>query len=211
MYDCFKHLPFGQYLRPVTPSRDGHDRYADQGSLLHLTTDIPLSHPDVKIPRTNPLRNVNGSSASTTRMAVEIPNAKDLAMERGRKTELMKIGDVLSVTKDEEGFVWKDEISRCKAADDCRYIYVQEVHDSRNNERSFSGTWLYKPSDTSCAKIQYPFPNKLFLCDNCTCKQSRIEKDKVIDVVTVVGHGHPSECRNIFPRQKYLENVRFAR
>jgi DNA (cytosine-5)-methyltransferase 1 len=40
-------------------------------------------------------------------------------VERGRKIKTIQVGDVLSVTKDGEGSVWKDEKTRWKTADDC--------------------------------------------------------------------------------------------
>jgi DNA (cytosine-5)-methyltransferase 1 len=108
--------------------------------------------------------------------------------------------------------VWKDEVTLWKAADDCWYVYVQGVHESDKGERSFDVIWLYKPSDTSCAKMKYPFPKEFFLSGNCSCKQSRIKEDEVIDVVAVAWHGQPSEsCQNIFVRQTYVKNDRFVK
>jgi DNA (cytosine-5)-methyltransferase 1 len=211
VYDCFQHLGFGQYLKAVDLAREEHDRYAHQGNSLHLTVDVPLSRPVVQIPMMNPLKTVNGPSASATRRAGATTSAETPTMDRHRMIKAIKVGDVLSVTMDGKNSIWKNEVSRWKAADDCWYIYVQEVHDSKNDERSFGGIWLYKPSDTSCAKMKYPFPNELFFSDNCNCKNIRIKEDEVIDVATVMWHGHPSENpHDLFIRQTYLKNDTFV-
>ncbi|KAK6597004.1 cytosine-specific methyltransferase [Botrytis cinerea] len=115
--------------------------------------------------------------------------------------------DVLSVTKDGADSVWKDESSKWKTEDSCWYLYVQIKHQSLRGNYSFDGIWLYKPSDTSCAKMKYPYAKELFLSDNCTCgsRDSRIAHDEVIDIIPIIWHGLPSET-DIFVRQTYLRH-----
>ncbi|KAF4628025.1 hypothetical protein G7Y89_g10124 [Cudoniella acicularis] len=139
------------------------------------------------------------------------PRAPDVEIP-AKRTEV-RIGDVLAVTKDGEGSVWKDEISKYKAADTCWYVYVQGIHEpaTPDDQRSFDGLWLYRPSDTSCAKMRYPFSNELFLSDNCTCNRGRISQDEVIDIVSVMwACGPPKSSTQLFIRQTNLENERFV-
>jgi DNA (cytosine-5)-methyltransferase 1 len=215
IYDCFGHLRFGQYLKSVAPTRNAYNQQLFQGNSLSLNVAATQSRSVIEIPSQSPSTIGNVSSMSPPRSASKIPIPKDSEMERRRKIGAIKIGDVISVTKDGEGSVWKDEVSRWKVSDHCWYVYVQAVHELHSVGRSFDGIWLYKPSDTSCAKMKYQYPNELFLSDNCTCKNGRmegtIEEDAVIDVVSVAWHGQPAEfSKDLFIRQTYLENDRFV-
>lgn len=208
VYDCFEHLRFGHLLKSVRPTTKAQDLRASQGKALDLPVDRAASHPAVGIPLSKASMPVKGLSDDKS---VSMDDKKaDFLAELKQKIKAIRVGDVLSVTKDGEGSVWKDEVSRWKAADDCWYIYVQEVHESSKGKRSFSGLWLYKSSDTCCAKMKYPFPNELFLSDNCTCSHGRIPEDEILDVVTVAWHAQPSKVQQgLFVRQVYLENEKF--
>lgn len=211
VYDCFHHLRFGHHLKSVEPKKAAHDRQANQGNTLHLTVDVAPSRPVVEIPALSNFNIRSGQAKLPSRTAVEIPAARDPILERRRKVRGIKAGDVLSVTKDGEGSLWRDETSLWKAADDCWYVYVQDVHESANGERAFDVIWLYKPSDTHCARMKYPYPKELFLSDNCSCKNGRIHQAEVTDVMDVDWHGQPSESsQKLFIRQTYLENDRFV-
>ena len=210
VYECFEHLRFGHFLKSVPPTKTAHDRQAFQGNALHLTVDVTPSCPGVEFLRHNKLKIGAGPSKPPNILAIEIPAARGALFERRTKIKAIKPGDVLSVTKDGHGSIWKDEISLWKAADDCWYVYVQGVHESKRGERSFDVIWLYKPSDTSCAKMKYPLSKELFFSDNCSCSQSRIKEDEVIDLVTVSWHGQPLGSQKFFIRQTYLENDRFV-
>jgi len=63
-----------------------------------------------------------------------------------------------------------------------------------------------------CALMKFPWPNELFLSDNCTClHKQRIQEDEILDVVDIVWHGNPSETGpKLCIRQTYLENERFV-
>jgi DNA (cytosine-5)-methyltransferase 1 len=139
---------------------------------------------EVEIPVLKASRIGNSSSKSASRVSVDNPSAKDPLIECRSNLKAIKFSDVLSVTKVSHCSVLRDGISRWKAADDCWYIYVQAIYESNAGERSFDGIWLYKPSDTSCAKMKYPFPKELFFSENCTCNQARVEEEEVLEVVT---------------------------
>lgn len=200
VYECFKDIRFGHHLLPIEPSSISKMQQTLQGKALDLTTNsLPASRPN-KLP--------------ASRIAIEIPDAAAQLQKLQKKIKNINIGCVLAVTKDGQGSVWKDEASRWKAAthNDCWYVYVQGIHESKGGQRrEFSCIWLYSPADTMCAKMKYPWPNELFLSDNCTCSHSRIKEDEVLDVVSVLWHGNPSDAgRKLFIRQTYLENERFV-
>ena len=186
VYDCFEHLRFGHLLKSVRPT-------VPQQVLSTSKASQPLERPSF----TNESSSVQSSN-------------EDQHAERERKIKAVQVGDVISVTKDGKDSVWKDEATRWKDADDCWYIYVQAVYESKKGKRSFAGLWLYKSSDTCCAKMKYPFPNELFLSDNCTCSRGRIQEDEVLDRVAVEWFGSPSASQQrLFVRQTYLENDKF--
>ncbi|KAL2072424.1 hypothetical protein VTL71DRAFT_11767 [Oculimacula yallundae] len=178
VYDCFKDIRFGQYLKAL-PSQ---------------LTGMPAGPAPIH-------------SQSNT---VSAPS-NEFPIERKRFMDSIKAGDVLSVTTDGSNSAWKDEISRWKAADDCWYVYIQKVYNIADRETTFDAIWLYKPSDTSCAKMKYPYPNELFMSDNCTCSSPKIRVDEVLGIVQIRWQTQPSETdSSSFIRQTYLENEKFV-
>ena len=210
VYECFEHLRFAQYLKVVEPVSEANSQQSHQGKSLHLTLTHALSYPAVEIPSAHQSHTIS----SPSRMPAKV-STTTAAKERQQKIKAIRVGDVISVIKDGEGSVWKDEITRWKRKDSCWYVSVQAVHKLHNVGRSFDGIWLYKPSDTSCAKMKYPYANELFCSNHCTCRkgkmQGRIEEEAVLDVVSVVWHGQPSKSsKDMFIRQTYLDNQTFV-
>ncbi|TVY18383.1 DNA (cytosine-5)-methyltransferase 1 [Lachnellula arida] len=193
VYECFKHMRFGHHLKPVELNSVTHSQHLALGKDLNLTANSSSSRLFVETP-----------SARTT--GVEEKTTEMEKLEHEHKVKNVKVGDVLSVTKDGVESVWKDEVSKWKALDNCWYVYVQGVHED-GDKRSFDALWLYKPSDTSCAMMKYPFSNELFLSNNCTCKRRKITADEILDVVSVSWDPQPPKSSSqLFIRQTYLEN-----
>ncbi|KAL9100049.1 MAG: hypothetical protein Q9163_004525 [Psora crenata] len=66
--------------------------------------------------------------------------------------------------------------------------------------------WLYRPVDTACMKMSYPFAQELFLSDHCNCGDSPVYADEVIRKLCVSFFGEPdTTCGDFFCRQQYLE------
>ena len=210
IYDCFKHLRFGHLLKSVAPSISQQKPNNLHTKARFLPVDAAAHRFTVEVPpNTKASESLTGPPDVSKGSPAESTDAGHQA-EGGPKIGAIQVGDVLSVTKDAENSVWKDEATRWKAADDCWYIYVQGVDESKNGKRSFAGLWLYRSSDTCCAKMKYPYPNELFLSDNCTCSHGRIQEDEVLGVVRVEWHGSPSTSQQgFFVRQTYLENDKF--
>jgi len=183
VFECFKHLRFGGKLSKVAPSSGVQSRRKSLGRTLQLTTDVSLA--------TNLLK-INS----------QLPIDK----------KAISIGDVLGVPMDDEGMsLWKDEASKWKTADDCWYVLVQGIHVDKIGLRSFDIIWLYKPSDTTCAKMKYPYSKELFLSDNCSCDTQRITEAEVLCKVSIDWNGLPGEAKSdFFIRQTYLRNNAFV-
>lgn len=152
---------------------------------------------------------------SNKSVEIEARDAAIRAAERKGMLAAIKIGDVLAVTKDTTGNIWKDEVNRYKAVENCWYAYVQQIYVSDANELSFDVIWLYRPSDTICGpKMKYPFPGELFMSDHCNCSKmgdTSIEGSEVLYVAKVQWRGQPSTSNNdLFVRQTYLDGERFV-
>lgn len=217
VYECFKDAPFGHYLKIIEPNGVSESRQSQQEKSLDLTSHVELN--DARMDKNLSKSNLEPVSGGTSKryIAVEIALRPKEVIEQERRTartvkvEAIKVGDVLSVTKDGDDSVWKDEVSRWKEADECWYVYVQGIHVSKAGQYSFDAIWLYRPSDTCCAKMKFPFPSELFMSDNCTCTSSRIMEDDVLAIVSVLWHGIPSRSdQQLFIRQTYLENEKFV-
>jgi DNA (cytosine-5)-methyltransferase 1 len=183
VYDCFKHLRFGGKLSNVAPSSGVQYRRKSLGRTLQLTTDVSLA-------------------------ACPLKTMPQLPVDK----KAIDIGDVLGVPMDGKGMsLWKDEASKWKTADDCWYVLVQGVHIDKCDLRSFDIIWLYKPSDTTCAKMKYPYSKELFLSDNCSCDTQRITEGEVLCKISIDWNGLPGVANSdFFIRQTYLRNNSFV-
>lgn len=110
----------------------------------------------------------------------------------------VKPGDVVTVTVDAEG-AWK-------GSSGIAHAYVQRVR--RLLVRTVLDIiWLYEPSDTTLTKAYYPFPNELFMSDNCECGSAAIDLECVIGKIDIswTPH-HPELVTGPFVRQTYRTN-----
>lgn len=73
------------------------------------------------------------------------------------------------------------------------YAYVQGVHHQGKN-LTLDMLWLFQPYDTINGAVTYPFPNELFLSDNCDCGSRAIDATQVLGTVKV--HWHVRNPRN---------------
>ncbi|KAF7890686.1 hypothetical protein EAF00_009001 [Botryotinia globosa] len=206
VYECFSHLRFGHLLKPLIPTvfAENLQEPEDQSLLLSPRKTRIVCDPTLPI---KPQHKFFSDGKANLGAGM----SQNGGLKRQQMLDAIKTGDVLSVTKDGPSSVWKDESSKWKIEDDCWYLYVQIKHQSPRGNYSFDGIWLYKPSDTSCAKMKYPYAKELFLSDNCTCgsRDSRITHDEVIDIIPIIWHGLPSET-DIFIRQTYLNHESFV-
>ena len=107
------------------------------------------------------------------------------------------IGDVIALPR--------DKVSAWKTSDSNWYGYVQTVTDS-NDGRKLGILWLYRPSDTQCLKMHYPFSNELFLSDHCNCGDPPIFVQEVTRKPLVAFFSGPdTEYVDFFVRHRYVQ------
>ncbi|KAK3671748.1 hypothetical protein LTR78_008293 [Recurvomyces mirabilis] len=129
-----------------------------------------------------------------------LPTPQSLSPGRSNSPDPLDVraGDVVAIEPDVDGH-WK-------SSDDVWYAYVQRV---RQNEKSGEAVldvlWLYRPSDTTLgAASNYPFPNELFLSDNCSCRKEAIPLHSVLAKVKLAWNViDPSSATTLFVRRKF--------
>ncbi|KAK3290641.1 uncharacterized protein B0H64DRAFT_368033 [Chaetomium fimeti] len=122
----------------------------------------------------------------------------------------VKVGDTISTPRDEvtTGTKWRNMASKGAAENDRWFGLVQRVHTGGDGSRSFDVTWFYRPVETPCCMMQYPWPDELFLSDHCTCEeghQSRVKDHEILGVHEIDWFGSPDESKGeFFVRQTYI-------
>ncbi|WPH00202.1 Hypothetical protein R9X50_00302500 [Acrodontium crateriforme] len=84
------------------------------------------------------------------------------------------------------------------------FAYVQKVRRNEQNEVILDVLWLYHSCDTTIGPAYYPFPNELFLSDNCDCGRDAQPLSNVTGKVDVTWYAKdPSDISGFFVRQKF--------
>ena len=128
--------------------------------------------------------------------------------------DLIQPGDVIATHHDDEstGTSWKRDTAASVADDDRWFGLVQKIHTSGKGYRTFDVIWLYRPVDTPCGKMKYPWSNELFLSSHCSCKEgrsARVGEDEVLGTPLIHWFGSPDDCRGeFFVRQTYFVDQR---
>lgn len=187
VYHCFSHMAFADHLKSCPIDKSVRNRWRNNLRQRKFV-DIQLQ---------STCERLESKSHQRCRKPITDDEIKKI-----------KIGDILAVIKDEVS-AWKDEPSEWRETDEYWYIYVQGIRTDNKGKRSFDGIWLYRPSDTICAMMKYPFPNELFFSDNCTCLTGRIPEDEIIHIEIVDFHISRSHER-LFIRQTYLDCEKFV-
>ena len=109
----------------------------------------------------------------------------------------IEIGDAVAIDSNGE-CLWKTK-------DKAYFGYVQGVKITARG-RSLDLLWFYRPWDTSCKKMHYPFEKELFLSDHCNCGDTPIYERDIISIPRIAFFGSPeSQGYDFFCRQQYLE------
>ena len=109
--------------------------------------------------------------------------------------KMLCVGDVVAINS--------DKTTTWKSNDSIWYGYVQGLTHERKGTRLHL-LWLYRPSDTACQKMRYPFAKEMFLSDHCNCGDYPIYATEVIDKPKVAFFGGPdTPSTDFFVRQKY--------
>ncbi|KAF1981204.1 hypothetical protein K402DRAFT_398772 [Aulographum hederae CBS 113979] len=108
----------------------------------------------------------------------------------------VRIGDIVVVARDEQS-AWKD-------ASDAWCAYVQKVRRSHTGKKLLDVIWLYKPSHTTLANMNYPFSNELFFSDHCNCGDNGFGVEDVVGKLDVDILPKAGTSTRPFIRQKFL-------
>ncbi len=149
-------------------------------------------------PFVGPAKEANEDTSHSTKgntLATRVTAHSDL--EPTQANAAIVVGDVVSLPQDRPS-TWKSN-------DKEWYGYVQRVSETRNG-RQLGILWLYRPSDTQCLKVPYPFSKELFLSDHCNCGDSPIYAEEVVRRPRVAFFGGPATMGvEFFVRQRYIE------
>ncbi|KAJ4312807.1 hypothetical protein N0V84_009745 [Fusarium piperis] len=178
MYDCFSHLPFGDRLKAMSLSDKTKAMRNQLIRKRHLELPAPLH---------------------TT--------AKDISTAETQQIRDIQPGDTISTQRDdqESGTKWRRDISHGFHDVDRWLALVQRVHTDKRGRRSFDVIWYYRPVDTLCGLMKYPWNNELFLSDHCSCGETRkIRESEVLGVHNVEFGGTSATTAEFFCRQTYI-------
>ncbi|KAL2176615.1 uncharacterized protein P884DRAFT_202610 [Thermothelomyces heterothallicus CBS 202.75] len=150
------------------------------------------------------LRRTHGNSPEFRRWRAQHPSGD-------YRTSRIRVGDTISTPRDGEttDTKWRNMASKGAAKDDRWFGLVQRVHVAKDGSRSFDVTWFYRPVETPCCMMKYPWPNELFLSDHCTCQEghrSQVKEHEVLGVHNIDWFGSPEKSGGgeFFVRQTYL-------
>lgn len=108
----------------------------------------------------------------------------------------VSIGDVVAIPKDENS-AWK--------TDDPEYLgYVQSVSDTDKGQ-ALGLLWFYRPGDTTCLKMFYPYSQEVFLSDHCNCGDPPVLAREIIRKPEITFGGPENSSTEFFCRQRYVE------
>ncbi|KAI9147703.1 Protein arg-6 [Paramyrothecium foliicola] len=180
IFDCFNHLPFGDRLRCVN---------LDPAAL-----------------------SLRDSIARTWRF-FRRPDADEHSMNEPvrQQSPWVRPGDTISTPRDtaSSGTSWRREVAAGFDDVDRWFALVLKVHQGPRGKRTLDVIWYYRPVDTLCGLMKYPWHNELFLSDHCSCAdQHKITEDEVLGVHRVEFGGPPSTNAEFFCRQVYLSEQR---
>ncbi|KAM4064549.1 c-5 cytosine-specific DNA methylase domain-containing protein [Hirsutella rhossiliensis] len=181
-YDCFKHMPFGDQLEVV-----------------------PISA------KTKNLRNRLIRERHLELPAALHESPKSVSTAPDARIKNIKPGDTISTHRDGEqsGTMWKREVSRDFNDVDRWFALVQEVYTQKGGKRAFDVIWYYRPVDTLCGLMKYPWNNELFLSDHCSCPENhKIGEDEVLGVHDVEFGATSATNAEFFCRQTYVHEER---
>ncbi len=150
--------------------------------------------PQVPAPPVLAARHQNDLATTLIGRGPRLPLARNHELEKdpGRHIQM---GDVIAIKPEKESS-WKHN-------DPLWYGYVHGTQDMKKGT-ALKILWLYRPTDTACQKMKYPFRNELFLSDHCNCHDERIYASEVVARPNVAFFAGPDTDAEYFVRQKYV-------
>lgn len=80
--------------------------------------------------------------------------------------------------------------------------FVQEVCEDTEG-RYIKLIWMYRPEETTCGNMKYPYPNELFMSDHCECENTPYRISEVIGKLLVLWNPQEIPTFTYFVRQIY--------
>ncbi|KAL2752124.1 hypothetical protein ACRALDRAFT_2044953 [Sodiomyces alcalophilus JCM 7366] len=186
VHDCFSHLPCGIMMEPVTPS----------AATERLRTKL-IQRQHLELP------------SHIHNEAKDIKSVSDARAE-GLKREV-RVGDVISCPRDAQDTDWRRHTAVGFDDVDRWFGLVQKVHVNKSG-RSLDVTWMYRPVDTLCGQMRYPWNNELFLSDHCSCDDGReyqkLSESEVLAIHRIDWGGSSTTSAEFFCRQTYISSER---
>ncbi|KAL8840214.1 MAG: hypothetical protein Q9170_001421 [Blastenia crenularia] len=108
----------------------------------------------------------------------------------------IRTGDIVAIRSD-ANTKWKTE-------DKYWYAYVQgRTLTSQGHQLEL--IWVYRPTDTACQEMKYPYTNELFLSDHCNCGDEPVYTADVVRKVGVSLYSYTevTDAVEFFIRQTY--------
>ena len=175
--------------------------------VFHCFKDLPWAkflysqNPSVSL-----AQNISKKAAVSHIETARVAKMLEVRVAAGRRSSLpvapkepinFNIGDVVAIVKDDHS-AWK--------TDDKDYLgYVHSVSDTARGQ-ALGLLWFYRPGDTTCRKMFYPYSQEIFLGDHCNCGDYPVLASDVIrkpQVTFFVGPEDPHA--EFFCRQRYIE------
>lgn len=133
---------------------------------------------------------------------------KVVAEDREQMIKNIIPGVVISTPPDTGSPIWEDEVSLGEQRDPRWFGLVQSIYETPRGKRMFHIIWLYRPRDTPCGLMKYPWKKELFVSDHCTCEPGghAIPEDDILDTHLVQWGGGPEDVGadvEFFARQTY--------
>jgi DNA (cytosine-5)-methyltransferase 1 len=201
IYMCFGHSEFGALLEPLWPREDDDEDTPENGPDFKTAEEVEQAEVEVVEAVAFDLPHIRRESSQRDSPA---------AVARRQLIDSIKPGDTIPTPPDGvgTGTKWKKELATGTTDDHRWFGLVQRVHLSpKLGTRSFDVTWLYRPVDTPCCKMVYPWSKELFLSDHCTCEEghdARVDEDEVLEGHSVDWFGSPeTSTAEFFVRQTY--------
>lgn len=136
----------------------------------------------------------NSFSAGSANISIARQQRDELETHFASPTQV-SIGDVIAIRPDKQTG-WKHD----------DYLWYGYVHGTQETQkgRSLKIIWLYRPTDTACQQMKYPYSNELFISDHCNCNDNRIYASEVVSKPNVSFFAGPDTDAEFFVRQKYV-------
>jgi DNA (cytosine-5)-methyltransferase 1 len=202
------------HVLPIFKEVSSFTQYAPQSTIFKSTSDCHRPEPTIVTPYVREcfghlqLGGLKPLKPSIGHEFTKKPKEKRRIFNIVAADTAITVGMVISTPPDGSEYTkWRQELAKDSSHDDRWYALVQMIRQERQGKRGgtvFDVTWLYRPVDTPCGQMRYPWQNELFLSTHCTCEEgprSVIHENEGLGIHTVEFFGGPKTDSEFFVRQ----------